>query len=257
MNIQPRRQLKILLIGDSCTDVYVIGKCERLSPEAPVPVFLKISEYEVDGMSANVYENIKNMTSAEITYLSNPKKDITKTRFIDNKTKQHVLRYDVENSITPLDCGKLPNQEFDAVIISDYNKGYINDVIAKKIVDKYSCTIFVDTKKTNLECYAGCVVKLNENEASVAKNIDKVTLIETLGNRGAKFAGHSYPVNAVEVHDVSGAGDVFLAALVANWLNQKDIIASIRLANTIAAFSVTKSGTYVVKRDEYERIKKK
>ena len=33
-----QKQLKILLIGDSCTDEYVYGTCDRLNPEAPVPI---------------------------------------------------------------------------------------------------------------------------------------------------------------------------------------------------------------------------
>ena len=33
-----QQQFKVLLIGDSCTDEYVYGTCDRLNPEAPVPI---------------------------------------------------------------------------------------------------------------------------------------------------------------------------------------------------------------------------
>ena len=43
--MQQQKQFKILLIGDSCTDEYVYGTCERLNPEAPVPI-LKFNRKE-------------------------------------------------------------------------------------------------------------------------------------------------------------------------------------------------------------------
>ena len=36
MIIQAQKQLKVLLIGDSCQDIYHFGSCDRISPEAPV-----------------------------------------------------------------------------------------------------------------------------------------------------------------------------------------------------------------------------
>ena len=256
MDTLQQKQLKILLIGDACTDVYVMGRCERLSPEAPVPVFLKKEEYAVKGMSENVFENLKNMLDAEISYFSNNSEDIIKTRFIDDRTKQHVLRYDIEKEVEPLDVNSLPSQNFDAVVVSDYNKGYISTSSARAIADKYSCTVFVDTKKSDLSCYEGCVVKLNEKESKSSNNKDKVTLIETLGADGARFNGKDYETDVVEVHDVCGAGDVFLSAMIASWLTSKNMEKAIKIANVCAAYSVTKLGTYVLSRDEYEKIKR-
>ena len=36
--------IKFLVIGDSCTDVHIYGKCNRLSPEAPVPILNPIKQ---------------------------------------------------------------------------------------------------------------------------------------------------------------------------------------------------------------------
>ena len=50
---------KVLVIGDGCKDVFQYGKCERLSPEAPVPVFKPTKTTSNGGMAVNVYNNSK------------------------------------------------------------------------------------------------------------------------------------------------------------------------------------------------------
>ena len=59
--MQLQRQYNVLLIGDSCTDEWAYGSCDRLSPEAPIPV-MKFREHQsAPGMAANVYENLKSL----------------------------------------------------------------------------------------------------------------------------------------------------------------------------------------------------
>ena len=73
-----QKQLKVLLIGDSCTDEYVYGSCERLNPEAPVPI-LKYSRKEIKkGMAWNVRENIESF-GIEVHMITN-QAPIPKTR---------------------------------------------------------------------------------------------------------------------------------------------------------------------------------
>ena len=50
--------MKVLLIGDSCTDVYVYGDVRRLNPEAPVPILEPKREETSRGMAWNVYNNM-------------------------------------------------------------------------------------------------------------------------------------------------------------------------------------------------------
>ena len=50
---------KVLVIGDSCTDIFRYGKIERLSPEAPVPVIIPTHQTENGGMSKNVKANLE------------------------------------------------------------------------------------------------------------------------------------------------------------------------------------------------------
>ena len=51
--------MKILIVGDSCKDVFIYGDVTRLSPEAPVPVFNPRKTIENDGMAKNVSNNVE------------------------------------------------------------------------------------------------------------------------------------------------------------------------------------------------------
>ena len=53
---------KILVIGDFCVDAFIYGKTERLSPEAPVPVFIPTQSKINDGMAGNVATNLTAMS---------------------------------------------------------------------------------------------------------------------------------------------------------------------------------------------------
>ena len=59
-----QKQLKILLIGDSCTDEYVYGTCERLNPEAPVPILKFNKKVTTKGMAWNVKKNLESFSNA-------------------------------------------------------------------------------------------------------------------------------------------------------------------------------------------------
>ena len=50
--------MKILIVGDSCKDIFVYGEITKLSPEAPVPVFNPIRQKENGGMAHNVFNNL-------------------------------------------------------------------------------------------------------------------------------------------------------------------------------------------------------
>ncbi len=101
MDIQQLKSLKILVIGDSCTDVYNYGTCERISPEAPVPVLKTVYTEEKPGMALNVEANLKAF-GHETRILTN-KETIVKERFIDQRTMQHLLRVD-KGENCQLDC---------------------------------------------------------------------------------------------------------------------------------------------------------
>ena len=50
---------KILVIGDSCSDIFIYGNIERICPEAPVPVFNPTHKTKNGGMAKNVVKNLE------------------------------------------------------------------------------------------------------------------------------------------------------------------------------------------------------
>lgn len=248
---QPK-QFKVLLIGDSCEDEYIYGSCNRISPEAPVPV-MNFSRLETkSGMAGNVCLNLQSF-EMDITFLTNSEK-IVKTRFIDEKSTQQILRVDNESQVKPL---MLPinTNGFDAIVISDYNKGYLSLSKINEIVDQASCPVFIDSKKTFLPNKENCFVKINDIEYSKLQEdcyIDN--LIITKGAEGCIYKNTLYKAQKVSVYDVVGAGDTFLAALVFSYLAKRDIEEAIKFANKAAAVVVQQPGTYVLQENDINAI---
>jgi D-beta-D-heptose 7-phosphate kinase/D-beta-D-heptose 1-phosphate adenosyltransferase len=247
-----RKQYKVLLIGDSCEDEYIYGKCERLSPEAPVPV-MKFSKTEVkSGMAGNVCLNLQAF-DMHITFLTNSEK-IVKTRMIDEKSNQQLLRVDVEDLVKPL-LLPVATDTFDAVVISDYNKGYVTNQKLFEVVDTCNVPIFIDSKKTYLPDKENCFIKINDLEYSKLDQDCKIkNLIVTKGGEGCLYNNTLYPAEKVKVYDVAGAGDTFLAALVYGYLHYENIEKAILLANKAAAVAVQNQGTYVLTEEDVKQF---
>jgi bifunctional ADP-heptose synthase (sugar kinase/adenylyltransferase) len=209
-------------------------------------------------MAGNVLNNIKSLGNniSEINSYFNEPNLIKKIRFIDKKSNYQLLRYDIEKELKPLAFEDIEKKEYDAIVISDYNKGYITDLLINKIVSFYkNSKIFVDTKRQDLSNFKNCIIKINKLESEKCFNLSNNSkLIITSGANGCTFEDKIYPTKKVDVHDVCGAGDVFLAALVVGWIETKDISKAINSANNSASLSVTKHGCYTVSREEYENL---
>ena len=259
--MQLQRQYNVLLIGDSCTDEWAYGSCDRLSPEAPVPV-MKFREHQTaPGMAANVNENLKSL-GINVNFLTNKEK-ITKTRYVDERSNQQIMRLDTESEVKPLREAELRmaamHLEYDAVIISDYDKGYVdNDLIDILAPKNPGIKIFVDTKKKKLPTqYNNVVYKINKKEFELldpdhipnGKNI-----IVTHGANGALWDHQTFPVPITRVFDVTGAGDTFLAALVFYYIQLPDMKESINFANRCAAIAVQNPGTYTLTMEDVDGI---
>ena len=247
--MQQQKQLKVLLIGDSCTDVYVYGTCERLNPEAPVPI-LRFNRKEITkGMAWNVRENL--MSFGMEVYIATNEETITKTRYIDEKYNQQMLRVDDEPSVKPMDY-QLSDGEYDALVISDYNKGFLTTEKISEIVDSFDGPVFIDTKKNYLP-KLNAYVKINEHEYNNFKSsIDN--LIVTRGGKGCEYKGKLYPAEKVNVFDVVGAGDTFLSALVYFYLKCGTIEEAIPHANKAAAIAVSNFGTYTLTKEDVNTL---
>lgn len=236
----------ILLLGDNCVDQYVYGSINRLSPEAPVPVFVPEKEETRKGMVGNVEENLK-VLGCSVNLMT--VKGSIKTRFIDVKSNQHIMRLDQDAKSVAITLGDSTPLIYDAVVISDYDKGAISYELVEQLIDTFSCPIFIDTKKTDLARFEGAVVKINSLENSLAKTLP-TELIVTMGKYGASYKQETYAAPQVEVADVCGAGDTFLAALVYEYLNKKDMVKAIEFANRAAAVTVKHMGVYAPKLEE-------
>ena len=246
-----QKQFKVLLIGDSCTDEYVYGICERLNPEAPVPILKKTRVKTQKGMAWNVRENL--MSFGVEVYILTQEERIVKRRFIDERYNQQLLRVDVEDPTKPLDYD-LPEDNFDALVISDYDKGFITTERMFELVEWFDGPVFIDSKKTNLPV-DHAYIKINDDEYSKLdkKLKNSPNLIVTKGAQGVDYQGKNYPAIGVSVFDVCGAGDTFLSALVYFYLRCGKIDVAIPYANKAAAIAVTHFGTYVLqKSDIYE-----
>ena len=244
-----QKQLKVLLIGDSCTDEYVYGSCERLNPEAPVPI-LKFNRKETKkGMAWNVRENIESF-GIEVYMITN-QETITKTRYIDEKYNQQILRVDNEPSLKPMSYD-LPDEHFDALVISDYDKGFLSNEKVFELVEWFDGPVFIDSKKTKLP-KESCFVKINDLEFSKLDN-PADNLIITRGSKGAEYQGKLYPGEKVDIFDAVGAGDTFLSALVYFYLKCGKIEEAIPYANKAAAIAVSNFGTYILTKEDVNEI---
>ena len=238
---QQQTLFKILLVGDNCIDVYQYGTIDRLSPEAPVPVFVPTYKEEREGMAGNVAKNLEAL-GCYVNYLHG--ETSTKTRLIDERSRQQIVRIDNDVVSTPITFDTdIPNV-YDAVVVSDYNKGTVSYELIEELI-ALSIPIFIDTKKTDLERMQGAWVKINELEYSKIKS-ECSGLIVTRGSRGASAVHHDIDVAApsVEVVDVTGAGDTFLAALTYQYLDTGNIEQAIRFANQASAITVQHLGVY-------------
>jgi bifunctional ADP-heptose synthase (sugar kinase/adenylyltransferase) len=233
--------MKVLLIGDQCEDIYQYGIVTRISPEAPVPVFMHQYQESRPGMAKNVAANLMAMGATVHSIFGANQSQ--KTRIIDTRSKQHLLRIDRDVASPVIDLGDLDLSDYKAVVISDYNKGSVSTKLINEIRLKFSGPIFLDTKKTELHPFTNIWIKINEQEHEKLTSKNN-KLIVTLGDRGAQYQGELFPTKTVEVADVTGAGDTFLAALAYEFCRTASIVNAIQFANAAASITVQKNGVY-------------
>ena len=263
----PVVQFKVLVIGETCVDRYVYGECSRISPEAPIPVMEYIETKETEGMAWNVRNNLLSF-GCDVYIMTNELKPI-KTRYVDKRSNQQLMRLDENDEVA--DFGwELPvndypssytkanhhanplDQPFDALVISDYDKGYLSEEKIFKLVEWFDGPVFIDSKKTKLP-KKDCFIKINNTEHKKLKGRYK-NLIVTHGSRGAIYKDIHYMGFKVPTFDVSGAGDTFLAALTYHYLNTLSMEEAIPYANKAASIAVEHPGTYILTKEDVNEI---
>jgi rfaE bifunctional protein kinase chain/domain len=287
--------ITIVLAGDFMIDHYIMGTSNRISPEAPVPIVIPKEEYSIPGGAGNVAMNLcamganvvclgtvgdDNWGERLLSLLKNKGINIDGIDIIKNHPttlKQRI--YSNGKQVARLDTEKILDwnpqmsdhnlDNYDACIISDYNKGAANNI--KLDIE----TLIVDPKKDDFSVYKNAHIitpNLNElqratkikiqddqsivvacNELIGKHNFDYI--VAKKGNQGMTIVGQDNFVKHIKAHsvknpDVTGAGDTVIAVLSVVYAKTKDIELAAKIANTAAAIVVAKPGTATVIIDE-------
>lgn len=240
---------KILVIGESSRDVFVYCDALRLCPDVPVPVLNIKDQSENPGMAKNVQRNIQSLIRDCSIITNDNWYEITKTRYVHESSNHTFFRVDTTQKIPKIDLS-LVDYDYEIIVISDYDKGFLSETDIQEICSNHS-NVFIDTKKV-LGPWAdnAAFIKINDyeyknSEKTLTDNL-KNKIIHTMGSNGCEYREIRYPVRKVEVKDVSGAGDSFMAALVVKFYETKDIVQSIKFANECASRVVKQKGVTII-----------
>lgn len=241
--------MKILVIGDSCTDAFIYGSTPRLSPEGPAPVFLPEGNTTNPGMAANVERNLQSL-GIETELITNSE-NITKTRYVDKPSNSLLLRVDENDKVDRIPKHILKGikfNEYTSIIVSDYNKGFLEEEDIEYIASNHT-SVVCDTKKQLGEwCKELRFVKLNRSEfkanSTYINDNEWITpkLLITLDKDGCMYNDVLFTTNKVEIMDISGAGDTFVAAFTYYLTNRSTVEESILFANKASSKVVQKRG---------------
>lgn len=244
---------KVLVIGESCTDIFIYGKSNRKSPEGNGPVFIPTKEVYGAGMAGNSANNLAAM-GVDVDLFSNEHIETTKTRFVNEDTNELYMRLDENDISNRTDVSQLPNvDEYDAILISDYNKGFLTEEDIEHISKLHPLVILDTKKKLGDWCKDLTFIKLNrseykKNEEFIIQNkwlYKKVIL--TLDGDGSSYMGEIVPTTKVNSADISGAGDTFIAGFTTKYIETKNILESMRWANYCAGEVVKEKGVSIFK----------
>ena len=214
-------------------------------------------------------------------FITDGRPTIVKHRFVALGYNQQLLRVDYEKN-SPLDCNyskmfvdKILELNPNVLIISDYAKGVITKDLMEYLKKQYSGKILIDPKPKNIDLYKDVfLIKPNLKEASEIvgreiennnNNVEKAGLeivdkynanvVITRSEKGSTLItldGEIYhiPTEVREVHDVSGAGDTYIATLGYALNKNYDLVDAVKLANRASSIVVGKVGTATVSLEE-------
>ena len=249
----------VLVIGDVIIDKYIYGTSTRISPEAPVPVITYIEEKETRGGAGLVYENLKNL-GVNVDMFETPGEVSVKTRIICDG--HYITRIDDDAQANGTEVLKRVQEtnfsKYDYVILSDYNKCVLDEARELiKHINTFNCKVIVDPKENQWFYEGAWLVKPNYSEfESLEFDNWQGNIITT--NAGeevvATIDGKRYevPVDNLEVADVTGAGDCFLASFVYALTKGYNYEKAIKIAVQGSTESVKHAGTYILKKADLE-----
>jgi rfaE bifunctional protein kinase chain/domain len=211
---------------------------------------------------------------------------ITKVRIVGNH--QQIVRIDYETpqdgsaDIIALFNEQMENANWQIGILSDYNKGVCTAGVCRHIIEtatKNGKKIIVDPKSGDWTQYAGCYLITpnfkefqqalqttvsNQDDAAIEtlgqelrKKFNIAYLLVTRSEKGMTLLGEGMvkhiPSIAVEVYDVSGAGDTVVAAVAASLAEGYPVDEAVARANVAAGIVISKFGTYAVSKEELQQ----
>lgn len=266
--------MSVLVLGDQMIDRYLWGDVTRISPEAPVPVNRVERVEERAGGAANVLLNIRGMGSAAHGWFGLEQPPIVKIRVIGKN--QQMLRIDFDMEQKPIERHWVwtLSEGCKVVVFSDYGKGTLSDI--KPLIDaalSRGCKVLVDPKGFDYERYRGAhVIKPNKDEMKelvggwsteeqltkkalkLREDLNLEALLLTRAAEGMTLytaeGAHSFPSEAQEIFDVSGAGDTAIAAFAVALDHGHDLPTAAKYANKAAGIAVRHFGTYVATEEE-------
>jgi len=313
MNSNIKEGVKALVIGDLMVDHYIYGNCNRISPEAPVPVVEITKETYTLGGAGNVLENLitfgcdaniiavvgddenASIVFDELASNNIPGdgviKDASRCTIMKSRvlvTNHQLIRLDREitrplNAETEqkiLNLLKAKIKQYDIVLISDYNKGLLTPGLLSGIFAvcrSENIQTIVDPKGADFSKYKGVnVIKPNRKEAIIAsginitdnesltaacRKIQKITACEsvivTMSEDGiAIFSDENLeviPTKALDVVDVTGAGDTVLASVGVALASGNSLHDACDFANHAAAIVVSKVGSATATLEEVKQ----
>jgi D-beta-D-heptose 7-phosphate kinase / D-beta-D-heptose 1-phosphate adenosyltransferase len=181
---------RVLVLGDAMLDEYLVGDCNRISPEAPVPVLRINSARRVLGGAANTAANIVSLggqatlialvgndeggqvlrrcaseAGVDLLAVDHGLATLRKTRVVGQQ--QQIVRLDyedvqqlassVESEILALFDASVEN--CDIVVISDYAKGFLTESLAQAVIRRAhqsGLAVIVDPRPQHRDHYRGC-----------------------------------------------------------------------------------------------------
>lgn len=295
---------KILVAGDVMLDRYWFGEVNRISPEAPVPIVRVEKREDRLGGAANVALNLAALggqvgligvvgddeaaaTVEQLLQQSAIQSHLSRDRSISTIIKlrvigrqQQLLRVDFEEAPAEMVLRDKLNRfnaifgGYDAVIMSDYNKGSLVNVQAMiAAAMEAGKLVLVDPKGSDFSRYAGATIltpnkselrqiigdwkteqELTDKAQNLRRELRLQALLLTRSEEGMSLYTEQQvshvPTVAREVFDVSGAGDTVIATLAMMLVNGVELTEAVRIANRAGGIVVGKLGTATVSRQE-------
>lgn len=241
----------VLVFGDPMIDVYHFGRSERLSPEAPVPVFIEERTESRPGGAANVAANLEAL-GCMVTTAFPPKPWTEKHRYMVGH--HQLFRHD-KDMWYEVPTGIFAERP-DVIVISDYDKGACTLHGCQTMIGfakAVGAIVVVDPKGGGWTRYRGAeVICPNQQEADMGTSEFPYRMLEKRGAEGLRLHNPTgengwkdLPAAARHVFDVTGAGDTVVAVVAAALGAGADLLSAAKLANIAAGYVVGEVGTAV------------